>query len=203
MVNGLFVYPAFEQVLLQGVKQDATLIARHLLSELPFFKSETDQMSLTLSDLVAISALEGHFNLYKLKFYNQNGVTIYSTNHDDLGKVNNDEQFRKIMSSGKSLTRIVSIDNLSLEMEVMPVDAVEVYIPYMRGNRFIGALEIYYDVTERKQNLDQLALLSLLGMSALALALVASIVVFLRKQQQHVQLLEYTQNLRDDVERIT
>ncbi len=203
VVNGLFVYPAFERVLVQGVKHDATLIASYLLLELSFSGGETDQTSLTLSDLVAISTMEEHFKLYKMKFYNKNRVAIYSTNTDDFGKINNDDYFREVMDSGESLARIVSSQDLSSEMEFVPVDVVEVYIPYMRGGQFIGALEIYYDVTERKQDLDRLALWSLLGTSALAIALVAAIVVFLRKQQQHLQLLEYTQNLRDDVERIT
>ena len=38
----------------------------------------------------------------------------------------------------------------------MPVDVVETYVPLMNEGIFRGALEIYYDITARKQQLDKL-----------------------------------------------
>jgi hypothetical protein len=44
----------------------------------------------------------------------------------------------------------------SLEGELMPDDVLEIYLPLMKGDKFIGAFEIYYDMTAAKQRLDKL-----------------------------------------------
>jgi HD-GYP domain-containing protein (c-di-GMP phosphodiesterase class II) len=54
----------------------------------------------------------------------------------------------------------------------MALDVVEIYIPIMKGSTFVGAFELYYDITGRKRNLD------LLLYRSTAIAVISSILFF-------------------------
>ena len=60
---------------------------------------------------------------------------------------------------------------------MVTVDVIETYIPIMSNGKFIGAFEIYYDITERKKELDKLIIRSSLVVFAVVFALLASIVL--------------------------
>ena len=43
----------------------------------------------------------------------------------------------------------------SLEGRTVKSDVVEMYVPLMRDNRFEGAFEIYYDITDKREELKK------------------------------------------------
>jgi preprotein translocase subunit YajC len=61
----------------------------------------------------------------------------------------------------------------------MSVDVVEAYVPLMSDGIFRGAFEIYYDITDRKQQLDKLLSRSSALVFIIALGLLLSIIVIL------------------------
>ena len=46
-------------------------------------------------------------------------------------------------------------DAKSLEDQIMTVDVVETYVPIMHEDNFLGAFEIYFDITNRNQELSK------------------------------------------------
>jgi hypothetical protein len=66
----------------------------------------------------------------------------------------------------------------------MPVDVIETYVPVMSGENFIGAVEIYYDITAEKQQLNKILTRSSVLVFSIALGfLIASMVIlFIEKK---------------------
>jgi membrane protein insertase Oxa1/YidC/SpoIIIJ len=52
-----------------------------------------------------------------------------------------------IVAKGKSFTKVVPKDEKTMEEEIVTKDVVETYVPLIRNQQFVGAFEIYYDIT--------------------------------------------------------
>ncbi|MBU1248075.1 MAG: GHKL domain-containing protein [Proteobacteria bacterium] len=202
IINAMLVYPMFQDILVQGVEEDVEGLVRHLMPELLSFQEVEGITTLGIQELVAIDSMVSNFDIMKLKVFNENGVTIYSTDAGDFGVQNEHPYFREHIARGEVYSLVVSKDSTSMEGTPVPVDVVETYVPMMRDGHFAGALEIYYDITARKRSMDVLIRNSLVGMAFMSLALVAAVAALLKKQSDHVKLLEQTQTLKEDVERI-
>ena len=151
-----YVAPKFEAFVDETAQEDAVLIAGHLASMLLQSGKEIEEGKA----VGTISRLDGNiregFHIAKLKLYLPDGRIIFSSEAKDIGGVNNREYFFKQVAQGKNVTRIVRKDTLSLENHVVPVDVVETYVPIMRNGTFMGALEIYFDITRRQEHFHSL-----------------------------------------------
>ncbi len=97
---------------------------------------------------------ERGLDLSKIKVFNASGEILYSTDTADIGKVNDKEYFHTVVASGDNYTDLVKTVPSSRGGVVTKLDMVQTYIPVMEGDRFIGAFEIYSDITEGKARLD-------------------------------------------------
>ena len=150
LYNIIFAYPSFISALKEDVKEESIRTANHLLSLMKLsgeslqYKPET------------IEAVKKSFNLIKIKVFSPSGKTTYSTDPKDLGKINQNKIFHEIVAKGGTYVKIVEKNTKSLEGQLMAVDNVETYVPIMNNGKFLGAFEIYYDVTERKERFNKL-----------------------------------------------
>ena len=92
------------------------------------------------------------FKLERLKVFSKSGKIIFSTFSEDIGKINNKSYFHEIVAKGNAYTMMVKKEHQTLENRIVSADVVETYVPIMADGRFIGAFEIYYDVTQKKPN---------------------------------------------------
>ena len=153
----LFVYPAFYDELIAGVKDNAEKTAHHIAE-------------MYLSDYIVLppgtpfptgrgAVIEEHrrdFGAYKVKFFAADGRVIHSSDADEIGSYNENTYFHDQVAKGEYFTKVVSKDRFSMEGERMSRDVVESYVPLMHKGSFRGAFELYYDITERKARLDSL-----------------------------------------------
>lgn len=198
LVNGMLVYPAFRDILMDNLKKDASLIARHTALELFPADSDAEYPTLGLAELMTIEGLERDFNLLKLRFINEGGVVLYSTDSEEFGRSGTGVDLKDIRRSGavhSALTTMALPGKAAMDVVVSTA-------PVIHEGRFQGALEIYHDVTDRKGRMDMIVLISSVGMTVLSLGLVVAFVILLRKGTAYVRLLQQTQRLRSDVERI-
>lgn len=92
------------------------------------------------------------FNLWKLKLYDKTGKTIYSTDLEDIGKINTHDYFHNQVKAGEIYSILVQKDQLSAENEIVSKDVLETYVPVMNDERqFVGAFEVYFYMTEKLQ----------------------------------------------------
>ena len=136
--------------------------------------------------MIDIEKLKTDFNLIKLKVFSDSGEVIFSTNHNDIGNINREAYFHEILRKGIVHTEVILQGNESLEGQKMTADVVETYIPLMRGDKFLGAFEIYYDITARKKRLTNLLRSSSVSVFILALGLLIAIIVIFFKEKKTI-----------------
>jgi len=164
----LFIHPSFNNLITADKKEEAIGIANHLSSFIPVNAMEIEKKD--VNDHVRDEILEhiNHFSLVKLKVFSREGEVIYSTDQGDVGKINDKRYFLETVAKGKSFASIVDKDRPSLEGQTIGAEVVETYVPVMKGNKFFGALEIYYDITDRKEQLNKFLSRSTVMLFALA-----------------------------------
>jgi PAS domain S-box-containing protein/putative nucleotidyltransferase with HDIG domain len=150
-----YLSPALNTQVVQSTQQEASRVASHLSSM--FIK--TDRIS--AADLPAdleqmIAGVTKDFSIHKLKIFAASGEVVYSTSHEEIGTVNRNGYFHEIVSAGGDYTKLVTKEHATLEGQKVEVDVVEAYVPVMRNGKFIGAFEIYYDVTKHLAELRKL-----------------------------------------------
>jgi len=185
----LFIYPAFNKLLTDDKKGDAIQIARHLSSFLVSKETELTKNLLQahLSDeMEQLRKVRDDFDLIKLKFFSKSGEVIFSSDPKDVGNINNKKYFREIVAKGKVYAEVIQKDTESLEGQKMPVDVVETYVPLMKDDVFLGAFEIYYDITARKTELDSLLSRSSMVLFGLAFALLSVISITLFREKKTI-----------------
>ena len=152
-VNIYFIYPSFTALLVENTENEAVRVGRHL-SELYF----RDGGPVSAGDIKKIEPLVREhvrsFNLIKMKIFAPDGKTIYSTDAKDIGVLNKHDYFHNLVAKGVPFSKVAKKDTRSLEGQIVTRDVVESYVPIVSGGQFIGAFEIYYDITERDRKLS-------------------------------------------------
>jgi signal transduction histidine kinase len=185
----LFIYPAFTKLLTDDKRDDAVQIARHLSS---FLVSQDTELKKNLlqahlsEEMEQLGKVSDDFDLIKLKFFSKSGEVIFSSDSKDIGDINDKRYFQEIVSKGKVYAEVIKKDAESLEGQKMPADVVETYVPLMKNKEFLGAFEIYYDITAKKAELDSLLSRSSMVLFGLAFALLSVISITLLREKKTI-----------------
>ncbi len=182
--NAAFIYPVFKRLFADTTAQDATNIAKYFME---MFTTETNDLvehPLDHRMLEEVSTLKTTFGLTKLRIFSKSGEILFSTDSSEIGTTNTESYFKDVVSQGRSFTKIVKKGTESLEHQRMPVDVVETYVPLMKDGAFLGAFEIYYDITEKEHNLNRLLLISFIIVVMLALGVLIISIVNIVKEKR-------------------
>lgn len=153
---GIFVLsPAYKRLIIKNTEIEAVKIARHLQETL-VIEGDLATVSLAPGFDQFVSKSVRDFGLFKLKLFAPDGKTIFSTVGGDIGAINRHDYFHRKVAQGEVFTKVVRKDDKSLEGQVVSVDVVETYVPIMVDGRFLGAFEIYLEVTGNLQELKSL-----------------------------------------------
>jgi PAS domain S-box-containing protein len=196
----ILIHPSFEKLLTEDKREDSISIAKHLSSFIPLEDNVLTKTSIPKSRLKQIIKHNDDFGLVKIKIYSKTGETIFSTDESDIGHVNKNVFFREFLAKGKVYTKLVTSDQETSEGKKLAIDVIETYIPLMNDNIFMGAFEIYYDVSERVEQLHTLALRSCLFI--ITLVLVKEHRSIQKRQQAEEALrgqLQFSQQLIDTI----
>ena len=147
LVSNFFItYPSIKRQLVDLAEYETGQIATHL--------ARMAQADVPLSSVVKtpkfiedVKEIVTDFKLWKLKVFSASGVTIYSTEISEIGQENRGKEFSETIAQGKRFTQLRQRGESSVEEDEIGQDVVETYIPIMRDGHFIGAFEIYYDIT--------------------------------------------------------
>lgn len=183
----LLIHPSFQKLLTDDKKDDSISIARHLSSFIPLQGNELSKKSIPKPRLNEIVKHNDDFGLVKIKIYSSTGETIFSTDESDIGYVNKNVFFHEFLAKGKVYTKLVTHDEETSEGKKLAIDVVETYIPLMNDNIFMGAFEIYYDITERVAELSSLASRSCLLLHSFTSLLLIIITLVLIREYRSIE----------------
>jgi K+-sensing histidine kinase KdpD len=155
--NIFLTIPSFTKLLINATKNDAVRITKHLADYLLISeKNEIGKDSLNVQLLKEVGKIKEDFALMNLKVFSASGEIVFSGDPNDIGQINQRAYFRDIVAKGKVYAEVVPKDKESLEGQKVTSDVLETYVPIMDGGRFLGAFEIYYDITGRRKQLNKL-----------------------------------------------
>ncbi|MCK6412153.1 MAG: response regulator [Azonexus sp.] len=171
------VFPAFNRLLVANTEDQAKRVATHLASMLLSEKQALSGASLERDPHFSghMHELREELGLWKLRLFDPAGKVIFSTQPEEIGLQVSEPYFFQQVAQGQPWSKLEEKGGKSAEGEHLTLSIVETYIPLMRAGRFIGAFEVYYDVTQRAANLNQVirqsAVVILLAFSGLLAAL--------------------------------
>ncbi|MBW9257401.1 MAG: diguanylate cyclase [Candidatus Thiodiazotropha sp. (ex. Lucinisca nassula)] len=204
ILSSQYLQPKFSELLITVVERNAKLSAGHMrnmlgLGNQPIAPDVVDPMFEH-----HIKMLENDYLLWKAKLFKADGLTVYSTAAEDIGNYNEYSYFHEKVAVGETYSKLVTKQTTTMEGETVPRDVVEIYVPMMNGKEFLGAFELYYDITD-----DNRALFTLIrhgtslshGLSLFILILLLIVATragfdVRRRQQYQDQLAEKEMRLR-------
>ena len=204
MYKVVFIYPSITSLVIETTKNDAVRVARHLaISVLPEDTELTEKL-INNDVSLEIEEIKDGFELNKLKIFSKSGTTIFSTDPQDIGQVNQKRYFREIVAQGNIHAAIIQKDTESLDGHKVSVDAVETYVPRMSGDTFLGAFEIYYDITDRKKQFDKLLSLSSTVLLTLVFGLLLAILfIWLKENKAITERMQVEKALQESEEKLS
>jgi response regulator RpfG family c-di-GMP phosphodiesterase len=149
------VMPLFFDQLMRNTENEACRTAAYLTSTILDDSAVLTPDLFTAGKVGKIDQVVRDFDINKLKVFSRNGTIIHSTTKGDIGEINLHPYFWETVAKGKVFSKIVVKDHQFAEGDFSKRDVAEVYIPIINGKNFVGALEIYYDITAQKRGLDQ------------------------------------------------
>lgn len=202
----LFLYPSFNKLLADRTEEEAARFAAHLASRLIPGKTELTKDLITLSFTQAVEQSAKDMQLVKVKVFAPSGEIIYSTEPRDIGEINRKQYFIEIVARGGSYTQMVKKATPTLEGQVMTRDVVETYVPIKNGEKFIGAFELYYDITKSREKIEGLISRSSAIVFMVALSLLLGVVMSAMKAHRSIRSRyraeEKLRKHQDDLEKL-
>jgi len=146
--------PAVYRMLIAATEQDTTRIAQHL-SDYVFPELDgVPQSEPDFGDLVReMFEVKRVFGLVKLKIYSSKGLVLFSTDTAEINRLNQQDFFAEKVSRGRNYAKVLTYPGKDSATDI---HVVQTCIPVMRAGVFSGAVEIDYNITDRKVAIDNL-----------------------------------------------
>lgn len=169
--NTLVTHPAMIKLLLDTTEQNATETAHHLVESFSPLEPGTFRKPLNQDQISSILKVKELYNIRRVKVFDPSGLVIYSTRGKDIGQSNRKDYFLEKVAQGKTLHKLVSNKEPSLDGVQVTSDVAEVYVPVMFNGLFVGAFEFYFDITEKKAAITSLSRSSFIFLVCVTLVL--------------------------------
>ncbi len=181
----LYLSPSFTSFIGARTEKEVVRVARHLEGMILPQEVESINLDVLPRDMARkVDKARRDFNLLKIKIYSSRGETIYSTDPDDIGKINRKPYFHQQVAAGRNYTKIIHRNKLSLEDQVMPRDVVEAYTPIMHKGHFAGAFEVYSDISAATAGLSRLINKFYATLAPLSICLLLAILISVYKLRE-------------------
>lgn len=177
----LVLHPAYHEQLVHETEDESTRFATYLVKSLNIegVRLERDRLPVALEAQVKVIKDDRH--LIKLRIFSPDGEIIFSTDATEVGKANSSDYFRNIVAKGKVFSKVVEKDHKTADGVITKIDVVETYVPFMAAGRFGGAIEVYYDITNRVAKFNALTMRTMVILVFLSLGFLVLMTFALNK----------------------
>ncbi|MCW8992140.1 MAG: PAS domain S-box protein [Gammaproteobacteria bacterium] len=148
--------PQYHNLLVNGARQDAVTVARHIAGTL---LNQTEPLTAErLPPRFSQHAKEAmdDFDLHRLRIYGVDGTVIHSAEASEVGQAEQHDYFRQKVMAGEVYTDLVTFSPAEQGERPAIRALVATYVPVIAGGRFLGAIGIEYNVTGEKAAFDNL-----------------------------------------------
>ncbi|MBN1140217.1 MAG: EAL domain-containing protein [Deltaproteobacteria bacterium] len=145
--------PSLIENLSKDFEREAVHVASHMDEFLQFPKKEPFCHSLTPDQQEKIKKVAEKFHLIRAKVISREGVILFSTNPEEIGRVKGEPFLKNQAAREQSCARIVEEVQGTPKGEVLR-DVAKTYVAMGHGADFAGAFEFDFDVSPQKRLLD-------------------------------------------------
>jgi PAS domain S-box-containing protein len=184
----LVVHPAYNNLLTAETESEAIRFASYMVRTLGLENQALTKNRLPDGMEKSLRPVARDKRLIKLRIFSTPGEIIFSTKADEIGNINERSYFHEIVAKGQPYSKVVRKDHTTAEGVVAQIDIVETYVPFMTGDAFAGAIEVYYDVTESVDNIKELSFHSMVNTLVLTFGFLLAIGLALYRA--YISLLE-------------
>lgn len=196
-----YIYEVSANTLYSYAKTESERIAYFLARDAMKFDNKDVIWSL-LKHINSHPTLLTDLELYKLKIFDLNGKIIFSSELSEIWKINEGDYFKSITKWQRYSEYVHKLDK-NAEWEKVSRSIIETYMPMVRWSDFLGAIEIYYDITKNYNVIKNSSWTTFLFLLALSGSFLISMVVVLHaslgsvfKRRAHNQaILEHKMKL--------
>lgn len=151
-----YIFPAYQKLLMGETESDAVRFVDYLVRTLELQDKALTQKTLPQGIHEEVARLRGDASLLKLRIFSPRGQVIFSTEAGEVGTHNDNSYFHQRVARGKVYSKVVRKNHATAEGISTRRDVVETYVPVMIASGFGGAMEVYYDITDRVRGISQL-----------------------------------------------
>ena len=181
LYSAMFTIPNFTTILTTNTEEDAVRVANHLIGNMREYSvTATDRSNISQPFIEEVKILAKDFNVMKYRLFSPSGEIVFSSDSSEVGTINNNKYFHDLVAKGGVFTKTVIKNQPSMEGELLKIDVVETYVPIMESDKFLGAFEIYFDITSRKNYMDKEVFRSSLMLIAIGVSLLV-LIFFVRR----------------------
>lgn len=152
----LVIQPSYQELLSEETEDEAVRFAHYLTRTLGLDERDMVREGVPEAITDEVALIGNGSLLIKLRVFSPAGRIVYSTDAGEIGKLNDKDYFRNIVAKGRNYSKVVKKDSLTADSQKTQIDVVETYVPIMAGDRFKGAIEVYYDVSENQASIQAL-----------------------------------------------
>ena len=195
----LVLHPAYREQLIRETEHESVRYASFLIRSLRHEGIPIERGQLPASVTEHSQMIQADPHLIKLRFFSPGGEIVFSTETAEIGNVNTQDYFHTMVAKGKVFSKVVEKDNKTADGVLTKIDVVETYVPFMAGERFDGAIEVYSDISTGIADINALTLRTTLILVGISCGFLAAIYMALRKAKK---ALEEQQQAEDALRRI-
>jgi diguanylate cyclase (GGDEF)-like protein/PAS domain S-box-containing protein len=155
LYNIFIASPAFSHLSIHQVEAEAIRIGNYMAAELAGSSELSDEEFLQSTKFTArVQEVSTVFGLLRYKIFKKDGTIVQASRSDDIGVINTKPYFLDVVAKGGIYTKTVTKNKKSLEGDAFKVDIMETYVPIFRAEKFIGAFEVYLNITQQQNSLN-------------------------------------------------
>lgn len=198
----LFVFPSFNDMLIENYKSRAVQVASDLRDNILSDHVVPERGHLPDVFTKTAERTKKNFALWKLILFSPSGEIVYSTDPADLGRKMKGKFFYEIVAKGGIYKKYVPKGGLTPGGQVARSYVVSAYVPIMKGGRFLGACEVYTDIADAIRESRRLFLASFLTLFLLASGLMLSVIVVSRRAARSAAARKKAEDALEESERL-
>ena len=189
------VYAAFNSYMYALEKANAYKITNHFKTLVSVRSLDRETPIPEDEGLNQFTSFAASFSLYKIKIFSATGMVIYSTRPSEMGERNSRDYFWDVVAKGQVFQKRVVKDSLSAQGIQVSKNVIETYIPIMDNGEFLGAAEVYTDISGTVAHMRRILVLVLVAAVLLGASLLC-IIVFVDRRAARAELLLLYNRLR-------
>jgi PAS domain S-box-containing protein len=180
----LIISPAFSRFLMHQMEGNIKVLSNQIADHL----RNGARQGLTPNNMPPelaehLKEFRQYFNLDKIKLVNADGLTVFSSDPDEIGKPHPPMSFAQKLREGESVSSRVKAGRPTLDGDITSTELIETYVPFFSNQKeYLGAVEIYYQ--SRRQDLTFTWLTNQIGAMFGLLALLMAAITFQLARRQ-------------------